>query len=204
MLWARSGASILASSAGGPTWPRERAGADEAGGVLFDLGSHLVDQALVLFGPVSHVYAEIDSRRPGAQVDDDVFVALSHRSGVRSHLFASQATARAGERMRALGSRAAYVKGGLDVQEALLRAGARPGPGWGREEPAAWGLLGTLDSAVPVETEPGNYGAFYAGVVNAFREGAPPPVRGSEAVTVLEVLEAARRSAERGRGEARA
>lgn len=55
-----------------------------AGGLLYDLGSHLIDQALVLFGPVTHVYAEVDHRRPGVQVDDDAFVALTHASGVRS------------------------------------------------------------------------------------------------------------------------
>ncbi len=178
---------------------RELADVDEAGGVLFDLGSHLVDQALVLFGPVSGVYGEIDSRRAGAAVDDDVFVALTHRSGVHSHLWASQAAAQAGERMRVLGSNAGYVKHGLDVQEALLRAGARPGREWGREGPADWGLLGTPDSAAPVETEPGDYGAFYAGVVAALREGRAPPVPASDAVTVLEIIEAARHSAAIGR-----
>src|SRR5205823_11611335 len=62
---------------------RELAAPEEAGGLLFDLGTHLIDQALCLFGPVSDVYAEIDVRRPGVVVDDDVFVALAHASGVR-------------------------------------------------------------------------------------------------------------------------
>ena len=177
---------------------RERDDPEEAGGVLYDLGSHLVDQALVLFGPVEQVYAEIERRREGAAVDDDVFLALTHRSGVRSHLWASQAAAQEGPRMRVLGSRAGYVKWGLDVQEEPLRAGALPGPGWGREEPERWGLLGAGDDAVPVETEPGNYGAFYAGVVAALRDRSPPPVPAREAVAVLEVLEAARQSAESG------
>jgi scyllo-inositol 2-dehydrogenase (NADP+) len=68
------------------TW-RERA--EEAGGLLFDLGSHLVDQALQFFGPVDSVHAEVDVRRPGAEVDDDVLLALEHASGVRSHLWMS-------------------------------------------------------------------------------------------------------------------
>ena len=175
---------------------RERAEPEEAGGVLFDLGSHLVDQALVLFGPVSHVYAEVERRRAGAAVDDDVFVALSHHSGVRSHLWASQAAAQEGPRMRVLGSSAAYVKHGLDVQEEPLRAGVRPGgPDWGREDPDRWGSLGTEGATQPVETERGDYGAFYAAVLGALRAQGPPPVPATEAVAVLDVLEAARRSA---------
>jgi predicted dehydrogenase len=179
----------------GEAW-RELSDPEEAGGVLFDLGSHLVDQALVLFGGASRVYAEIDQRRSGATVDDDVFLALTHASGVRSHLWASQTSPQAGPRMRVLGSRAGYVKQGLDVQEEPLRAGARPaGPEWGREDAESWGRLGTDGKWEPVETERGNYGAFYAGVAAALREGAPPPVTAGEAVAVLEVLEAARESA---------
>ena len=65
---------------------REEGAPEEAGGLLYDLGSHLIDQALVLFGPASHVYAELDRRRESVEVDDDAFVALTHISGVRSHL----------------------------------------------------------------------------------------------------------------------
>jgi predicted dehydrogenase len=62
---------------------RERSAPEEAGGLLYDLGTHLIDQALTLFGPVSQVYAELRTVRDGAQVDDDVFVALTHRAGPR-------------------------------------------------------------------------------------------------------------------------
>jgi predicted dehydrogenase len=175
---------------------RELAAPDEAGGVLFDLGSHLIDQALVLFGDCSAVYAEVDRRRPGAEVDDDVFVALAHRSGVRSHLWASQVAAQPGPRMRVLGSEAAYVKWGFDIQEEALRAGARPGgEDWGREPPERWGLLGAGDELRPVETETGDYRRFYALVERALRDGGPPPVPAAEGVAVLEIIEAARESA---------
>jgi predicted dehydrogenase len=171
---------------------RERADPEEAGGVLFDLGSHLIDQALVLFGEVESVYAEVDRRRAGAEVDDDVFVALSHRSGVRSHLWMSQAAAQPGPRLRVLGSKAAYVKRGLDVQEDALRAGALPGgPDWGREPPEAWGTVGAGEDTRRIETEPGDYPAFYRGVVDALREEAPPPVGAADAVRVLELIERA-------------
>ena len=128
------------------TW-REDGTPSEAGGLLYDLGSHLIDQALVLFGPATTVYAELDRRRAGVVVDDDSFVALTHASGVRSHLWMSSVAAQAAPRMRVLGSAAAYTKYGLDVQEAALRAGARPGPGWGEELPEHWGRLGTDDDA---------------------------------------------------------
>ena len=104
-------------------------------------GPHLVDQALELLGPARSVYAEVRRLRPGAEVDDDVFVALEHESGARSHLWASMVAAQVGPRFRALGSEAAYVKHGLDVQEAALRAGAGPrDPGFGEEPRAAWGM----------------------------------------------------------------
>jgi predicted dehydrogenase len=182
-----------------PGW-RESGAPDEAGGLLFDLGSHLIDQALVLFGPVTHVYAELDQRRAGVEVDDDAFVALTHAGGVRSHLGMSVLAAQLGPRMRALGSEGAYTKYGLDVQEAALRAGQRPGgAGWGEEPSEAWGRLGVGAEAPPVPTAAGDYPSFYAGVAAAVRGGSAPPVDPADAVAALEVIEAARRSAGEGR-----
>jgi predicted dehydrogenase len=178
---------------------REAADPAEAGGLLFDLGSHLIDQALLLFGRPTTVYAELDRRRPGALVDDDGFVALSHPSGVHSHLWTSAVAAQLGPRMRVLGMTAAYVKYGMDVQEEALRAGARPGGrGWGLEPAEAWGRLGAGDRVRRIRTRPGDYRLFYKGVVSALRENAPPPVDPLDAVAVLEVIEAAQRSARTG------
>ena len=174
---------------------RERGDPEEAGGLLFDLGSHLIDQALVLFGPVAEVYAEVDRRRPGVVVDDDAFVALAHASGVRSHLWMSAAAAQMGPRFRVLGSRAAFVKVGLDVQEEQLRGGARPGSaGFGEEPRQRWGQLGKEKEWTPVPTERGAYAHYYAGVAAALRGGAPPPVDPADSVAGLEIIEAARRS----------
>ncbi len=171
---------------------RELADPEDAGGLLFDLGSHLIDQALVLFGPVASIYAEIDRWRPGTAVDDDVFLALRHRSGVRSHLWMSNGASQAGPRFRVLGNRAGYTKFGLDVQEAALRAGERPGPGWGIEPPDRWGQLGVDGDLRPAPTEPGVYSRFYEGVVAALERGDPPPVAPEDAVRVIEVIERAR------------
>jgi predicted dehydrogenase len=96
--------------------------------------------------------------------------------------------------MRVLGSAGAYPKYGLDVQEAALRSGARPGLGWGEELPEHWGRLGTDDDARPVATESGNYPAFYHLLERALREGAAPPVPPEDAVRSLEVIEAAQKS----------
>ena len=175
---------------------RESGDPQDAGGLLHDLGSHLVDQALCLFGPAAQVYAELEIRRSGAQTDDDTFVAMGHESGVRSHLWMSAVAAQPGPRFRVMGSSAAFVKYGLDVQEESLRAGRRPdGPLWGREPEERWGLLGAGDQLRRVPAVPGAYQRFYEGVVLALRENAPPPVDVEEVVAGLEVLDAARKSA---------
>ena len=171
--------------------------AEEEGGVLLDLGSHLVDQVVSLFGPVRTVYGELDVRRPGGQVEDDVFVALEHESGVRSHLWMSTVAAQPGPRFRVLGELAAYTKHGLDVQEDALRDGRRPGgPDWGEEPRELWGRLGVDGDLREVATERGAYGAFYEGVARSLQDGVPPPVDPREAVDVLELLDVARVSHE--------
>lgn len=178
---------------------REQGDPAEAGGTLYDLGSHLIDQALVLFGPVTHVYAEVDRRRPGVQVDDDAFVALTHASGVRSHLWMSAVNPGHGLRMRVIGSGAAYVKEGMDVQEDALKRGRSPAdPGWGKELDESWGRLGVSDAWTPVETERGAWPEFYARVAAALRDGGPPPVDPMDAVAGLEIIHAARMSAAEG------
>ncbi|GAB1644508.1 Gfo/Idh/MocA family oxidoreductase [Krasilnikovia sp. MM14-A1259] len=175
---------------------RERDDPQEAGGLLYDLGSHLIDQALHLLGPVTEVYAEMDRRRPGARVDDDAFVALHHAGGARSHLWMSAVAAEPGPRLRLLGNRAAYTVFGLDGQEDALRAGRLPGgPDWGREPAERWGRLTTDGTSEAVPSDPGAYPDFYAGVVAMLRDGAPPPVDPRDSVAGLTVLEAARRSA---------
>jgi predicted dehydrogenase len=176
---------------------RERTPPEAGGGVLLDLGTHLVDQALALFGSVAHVYAEVAARR-GGPADDDSFLVLQHHSGPRSLLWASTLAAAPGPRLRVLGDRAAYVLAGLDGQEDALRAGRRPGDPddqWGVEPASRWGRLMAGDEEEAAPSEPGAWPRFYALLERALREGGPPPVDPWDAVRGLELLEAARRSA---------
>jgi scyllo-inositol 2-dehydrogenase (NADP+) len=183
----------------GTGW-RESGAPSDAGGLLFDLGPHLIDQALLLFGPVTHVYAEVDRRRAGVQADDDTFVALTHASGVRSQLWCSAIASDLGPRMRVLGTRSAYVKYGLDVQEDALRRGGRPDrdEAWGTENEASYGTLGVVGEATPIATEPGAYQRYYEGVAAALRGEGDLPVDPRDSVEGLRIIEAARRSQEQG------
>jgi len=175
-------------------WKRERS---PGAGIVYDLGTHIVDQAVVLFGRPRSVYAEIETRRPGAHVDDDVFIALRYREGPDVHLWTSAVAACQGPRFRLLGSAGGYVKTGMDVQEAALVAGVSPASrGWGEEPEASWGRLVSLGGSAALPTLPGAYQQFYAGMAACLLDGAEPPVEVGDAVTVAEIIEAARHSAE--------
>lgn len=182
-----------------PGW-RESGSPDDGGGVLADLGSHLVDQALVLFGPAASVYAELDVRRDAAQVDDDAFIALTHHSGVRSHLWTSATAAHLGPRLRVLGSRGAFVVEGLDEQEVALREGRSPKEsGWGTSGADRRARIVVGDETRPIELHPGDYPVFYRQVVAWLQGNSLAPVDPNDAVAVLTVLDAARQSATQGR-----
>jgi predicted dehydrogenase len=174
-------------------WKRE---VGPAAGIVYDLGTHIIDQAVVLFGRPHSVYAEIGIRRTGAEVDDDMFIALRYAEGPDVHLWASAVAADQGPRFRLLGSAGCYVKTGMDGQEAALMAGVSPAtPGWGEEAPGAWGHLVSPDGSAPLPTLPGDYQSFYAGMAASLLDGTEPPVAVGDAITVAEIIEAARRSA---------
>ncbi|QWF80550.1 Gfo/Idh/MocA family protein [Amycolatopsis sp. CA-230715] len=165
----------------------------EAGGLLYDLGAHIVDQALTLFGPVTEVYAELDRRRAGVSVDDDTFVALHHANGVRSHLWTSALAGTQNPRFRVLGDAGTFTKYGLDVQEPQIKDGMRPGDeGWGVEPESDAGVLGVGDNVVTVPTETGRYEDFYAQTRDALLGEGEFPVDPASALEALRVLEAAR------------
>ena len=164
----------------------------QGAGIVFDLGSHVVDQALQLFGPATLTAAELSILRSGGVSADEAFLSLLHDNGTRSHLTMSRFATRSGPRFRVLGSQAGYLVDGLDGQEAALVAGARPGDAdFGVTPEVAWGTLGVDGSDPPparVPTERGNYAAFYEGVAAALRDGAPPPVDPADALAALRII----------------
>ncbi|MBK5232957.1 MAG: Gfo/Idh/MocA family oxidoreductase [Thermoleophilia bacterium] len=178
---------------------RESSDPAAGGGQLADLGAHLIDQAIVLFGPPVHVYAEVDRRRPGAQADDDVFVALEHAGGERSHLFMGKVAPLSGSRFRLTGLGGGASIEGLDPQEAQLGSGMRPdSPGYGLGGPGHL-VLGADAVVESLDLERGAYEEFYAQVVGWVLHGVPPPVDPRESLLVMRVLEAARISSEENR-----
>jgi predicted dehydrogenase len=178
---------------------RDRPEPGLAGGVLFDLGTHLVDQAVMLFGTVETVYAELALRRPGARIDDDSFISLLFANGVRAHLSATMIAATPEPRFLVAGSRGTFVSHGLDPQEAQLGAGLQPSdPGYGLADPPASGTIVTEQGQRRIPLRAGRYLDFYDQLHDALAGVGPIPVAPSEAVYVLRVLEAARRSALEG------
>ncbi len=170
------------------------------GGTLLDFGSHLVDQALVLLGPVESVYAEWHVNAHG--LDDDVFVALTHEDGARSHLWGSWTQAAPGLRFRVSGTEAAYtVRGPMDGQEAALLDGRTPateGDEWGAEPAERWGRLSRGDHRETRPTERGRWDGFYPAFAGAVRGQGAVPVDPRDAVATATVLDAARHSATDG------
>ncbi len=164
---------------------REQLSTDEGGGLLLDLQSHLVDAAIDVLGPVTSVYAELAAL---STVGHDVtFVALEHSSGARSHLGATALAGAPGPRLRLLGRDAAYVVASVDGEATAYRE-------WLDLDADHRGWLVRGDERLPVVRAPGSWSDFYPAVVAMVRDGSPPPVDPRDAVAVLEVLDAARRS----------
>lgn len=178
---------------------RERAG--PGAGAWMDLGPHLLDQALVLFGEPLAIAADIAIQRPGAGADDYFHVTLRYPT-LRVILHGSLLTAANDLRLAVHGTGGSFVKQGLDPQEAQLLAGMIPGaPGWGRD--SRHGILTTVrDGAqihAEVDPEPADYRLFYAGVRQAIVADAPSPVPVEQALRVMTLLELAREASDRRR-----
>lgn len=182
-----------------PGWSNT-GGISDGGGTLFDLGPHLVDQALHLFGPVDTVYAELSTLRAGAGAEDDIQVNLRHHSGVLSTLSAGKVSAAGGARFLLNGSRAGFVIHGFDVQESQLKAGDSPatlGAKWGVEASSAYGSLidGPTGRSRMIVSQRGRWDSFYPAVAAAVRGTGAAPVAAQDAVATSRVLDAARVSA---------
>ncbi|MFC9771419.1 MULTISPECIES: Gfo/Idh/MocA family oxidoreductase [unclassified Pseudarthrobacter] len=177
---------------------KARATASDGGGALFDLGSHLIDQALQLFGPADVAHAELHARRSDERADDDVFLVLRHHSGVLSHLSMNMLCAQQSPRFRVLGSVGGFTKHGVDPQEPFIVAGGSPlDQEYGVEAPDWAGLLGRDGHLDRLPTERGNYPEFYRLLADKILDGGtesplPLPVNPQDAVDVLKIIEKAR------------
>lgn len=173
------------------TWKEE---GDEFAGVLYNLGSHMVDQAYVLFGKPVSVTAHLKIVRTGSVVTDYYDIRLDYKKH-SVLLKCSYLVKKPGPRYILHGEMGSFFKFGIDPQEELLKAGNLPtGEAWGTEPPELWGTLTYQkeghDFDETVETIPGNYNVFYDNVYDAIRNGAELFVKPEEAVDVLKILEA--------------
>jgi predicted dehydrogenase len=182
------------------TW-KERA--DNRVGLTYNLGSHMVDQAVVLFGFPEGVSADLDTLREGGQVDDYYHIRLVYPKR-KVLLCAGYLVREQTPRYIIHGTEGSFVKCGIDPQEEMLQNGGVPGgPEWGREEESDWGVLNTDVGGVHfrgrVETVRGNYGCFYDELYGALRNGTALSTAASRVIGVTRILEAAFESAQRGR-----
>lgn len=179
--------------------PRWKEDALEGGGTWMDLGPHMLHEALHYFGWPLAIQADLASLRPGSQADDCIHARLRYADGLRVDVAASMLTAAPRPRVALYGTRGSWVKQNLDPQEAVLKTGQRPG-----EDDAAWGIdteQGTLSieedgvvRAYPFATENGAYQMYYRQLREAILGRGPNPVPVEEAIAVMQLLEAGRRS----------
>jgi scyllo-inositol 2-dehydrogenase (NADP+) len=173
-------------------------------GVLYDLGSHLIDSALQLFGMPEKVFADIRIIRPVSKVDDYFEILLYFARNLRVRLHSSYLVREGGPGFILHGTKGSFLKSRTDVQEAALLAGQLPeGADWGREPEDALALLHTeAEGKVRREHIPilqGNYNGFFTGVYEAIRNGAAAPVTALESARVIKIIEAAIQSSAEGK-----
>lgn len=184
--------------------PRWKEDAADGGGTWVDLGPHMLHEALHYFGWPLAIQADLASLRPGTKSDDCVHARLRYADGLRVDVAASMLTAAPRPRVALYGTRGSWVKQHLDPQEASLKTGQLPG-----DDNAAWGLdadQGILSleengvvQATPIATENGAYQEYYRQVRDAILAGAPNPIPLADAIAVMRLLEAGRRSHEERR-----
>jgi len=171
----------------------------EGAGLLADLGPHLIDQTIRLFGHPEAIQADIIGQRADALVEDYFEIAL-HYGRRRVILSAASLVAKSRPRFALHGTQGSFVKHGIDPQEAKLRAGGSPqDPDYGIEPADAYGILTDAEGSRPVPSEPGDWRIFYQNVADAILNAAPPPVDPADALMGLAIIECARRSAREGR-----
>ena len=167
-------------------------------GTLYNLGSHLIDQALVLFGMPESVTADIRKQRTGSQVDDAFTLWLNY-PGIKVTLKAGYLVRTAGPKFIVHGTNGSFIKPGIDPQEDQLKEGLMPGePGWGIESSENCGILNTDINGEHyygrIESIPGNYLAYYDSIYQAIIKGQKPSVTAEQGRDVISIIETAFRS----------
>ncbi len=167
---------------------------DERTGVLFNLGPHIVDQALVLFGKPKNISANLSVLRTGGRTTDQFHIRLQYEGFVAT-LRCSYLVREMGPQFIIHGTEGSFVKMGTDPQEEMLKLHRLPDePDWGKEPPGDWGKLNTSLNGVhfegKIETIPGNYANFYKDLYETIRNGADLKVKPEEALMTIRVLEA--------------
>lgn len=180
------------------TWKEE---AKPGVGILYNLGSHMLDQVLVLFGMPAEVDARLGIQRPGGKVEDFYDIRL-HYNGFLVIVKSSYLVREPGPRYILHGVDGSFVKYGLDPQEQSLKEAKIPGtPGWGQESKEFWGKINSSIQGLHVdgtiETLPGNYLSFYQNVYEAIREGKPLAVKHQESLHLIQLIEACQESNKR-------
>jgi predicted dehydrogenase len=173
--------------------------AGPSGGLLRDIGSHLVDQVLWLLGPALTVHADLEwVDLPEGRTDSGFTISIAHDTGSRSVLSSSKVNRIQERELRAYGTAGGYVSRSTDVQAAAVFAGQRPaqlGEDWGYEPESAWGTINNGQGPMQVPSERGAYQDYYTQFAAAVRGDADSPVPAEQAVQVVAVLDAARTSA---------
>ncbi len=169
------------------TWKEE----DRPGtGILYNLGSHMLDQALVLFGMPQSVDARLGIQRPGGKVSDFYDIRMeypTHLTIIKSSYLVKADL----PRYIIHGTNGSFVKYGLDPQEQALKDKTDPrSAGWGAEAEASWGTLTTTTEVRRIQTQPGNYATFYRNVHAAIRKDAALAVTAQEGARVIQLIEA--------------
>ena len=172
-------------------------------GIFFDLGSHLVDQALILFGMPKAVTADIRMQRPHARVDDFFEIWLDY-GFLKVTLHSGMLVREMGPRYMIHGTEGSYIKYGEDPQEAALRAGQLPvGENWGKEDSEFDGILHTnIDGTIQrmsVPTKPGNFGLYFKDLYQTIRNGAPLKVTPEQGFNTIKIIELAIQSSKEKR-----
>jgi predicted dehydrogenase len=169
---------------------RESESAENGGGLLLDLQTHLLSTALDWFGPAELTYASIRNIRGNSE--DDVVLNISHASGVDSYLAVSAIAGSPGPRIRLLGTEGALIVEDLDPQEALLRAGEFPDGGTWSVPTNSKAYIERGDIREEIQTVPGNYGHFYLEVRSALEGNGDWPISTQKILEVASIIDKAR------------